>query len=402
MRIYTASSEETLRAREFLSDWAAEGCISQPQYERLEQETVSGLRTTNIYLRIILFLFTTIVVAATGGLSFLVFLSLPSNQTTGFFLLIFAAVCYAAAEVTVSRARLYRHGIEEAPLICSVGFLCLGMELAFFSSRPYSPGPAAIEYLVPAAGALLSLWIWHRFGYSYAFLAAMVFVVFLPGYWTSSHAAERLSIVAFYAIGLAGVAAVRSRHHFDYLEDHYSLAEAFLWLGIYLTVNLRLLSLVPRPLWWAAAPPTPEFPKPFYWTTWVLIWCLPLVVLVRGIRLKDRFVIATGGIIVVLTLVSNKPYLGWPRHTWDPMILGVVLTAVALLLRRWLSSGPNGIRHGFTAARISARDRQVANAASAALGLVSAPAVTASHQAPRHGVQFEGGRSGGGGASGSY
>jgi uncharacterized membrane protein YgcG len=134
----------------------------------------------------------------------------------------------------------------------------------------------------------------------------------------------------------------------------------------------------------------------------VLIWCLPLVVLVRGIRLKDRFVIATGGIIVVLTLVSNKPYLGWPRHTWDPMILGVVLTAVALLLRRWLSSGPREIRYGFTAARISARDRQLANAASAALGLVSAHAVTAGQNAPKQEVHFEGGRSGGGGASGSY
>ena len=35
----------------------------------------------------------------------------------------------------------------------------------------------------------------------------------------------------FYATGLAGLAVVRSRHRFDYIEEGYSLAEAFLWLG---------------------------------------------------------------------------------------------------------------------------------------------------------------------------
>ena len=75
----------------------------------------------------------------------------------------------------------------------------------------------------------------------------------------------------------------------------------------------------------AALRTTTEFSRPFYWATWVLIWCLPPVVLARGIRQKDRFVIAVGAIVAILTLVTNKPYLGWPRHTWDPMLLGVLL-----------------------------------------------------------------------------
>jgi hypothetical protein len=137
--------------------------------------------------------------------------SRPSEQTAGVFFLIFAAVCYAAAEAAVSQARLYRYGIEEALAVCSVGFLCAGMEVAFFSGSLYSPK----EFLVPAAGVVFSLWIWLRFGLSYAFLAAMIFALFLPGYWTSSREAQRLIIAVFYAIGLAGVAAVRSRHRFD-------------------------------------------------------------------------------------------------------------------------------------------------------------------------------------------
>ena len=219
MRIYSASSEETLRARKLLKDWVGEGFLAKAQYKVLEQETVSELRTANIFLRMVLFLFTLIIVGAGAGLFFVVLLSRPSEQTTGVFFLIFAAVCYAAAEAAASQARLYRYGIEEALAVCAVGFLCAGMQLALFSGGSYSPRPDAIQSLVPSAGVVFSLWIWRRFGLSYLFLAAMIFVIFLPGYWTSSGEAQRLIVAVFYATGLVAVATVRSPQRFDYLEE---------------------------------------------------------------------------------------------------------------------------------------------------------------------------------------
>ena len=397
MRIYSASSEETLRARNLLGDWAGEGLLTQAQYQRLEQETVSELRTTNIFLRLILFLFTLIGVGAAAAL----FLVRSSDQTI--FLLIYAAVCYAAAEVAVSQAHLYRYGIEEALAVCSVGFLCAGMQAALFRVSPYSPKPNGFQFLVPAAGAVFSLWIWRRFGLWYAFLAAMVFALFVPGYWTSSHSAQHVIVAMLYAIGLTGVTAVRSRQHFDYVEDDYSHVEAFLWLGIYLAINLRLSSLDLRAQWWGGGTrAASEFARSFYWTTWVLVWVLPPVVLTRGVRQKDRFVIAVGAIVAVLTLVSNKPYLGWPRHTWDPMLLGILLTGVALFIRLWLARGPEGIRGGFTAARLSGKDKRWMNASSAVLGLVTPQSITPSPQTTSADVRFGGGASGGGGAGGDF
>jgi membrane protein YdbS with pleckstrin-like domain len=213
VRLYSASSEESLRARKLLKDWAGDGILSKSQYQRLEQETVSELRTTNIFLRLVLFLFTLITVGGAVALFFVV--SRPSEQSSGVFLLIFAAVCYAAAEAAASQARLYRYGIEEALAVCSVIFLGVGMQLAFFSGRPYSPKPDEVQSLVPAAGIVSSLWIWRRFGLWYAFLAAMIFVIFLPHYWTSSHSAQHVTIALLYAIGLILVAALRPRHRFD-------------------------------------------------------------------------------------------------------------------------------------------------------------------------------------------
>ena len=113
MRAYSASSEEALRARDLLKDWRGEGLLTAEQYQRMEQETVCELRRTNIFLRLVLFLFTLIIVGAAVGLFFAVFFSHPGEQTIGIFLLIFAALSYAAAEIAVSQAQLYRYGIDD-------------------------------------------------------------------------------------------------------------------------------------------------------------------------------------------------------------------------------------------------------------------------------------------------
>lgn len=401
MRLYTAAGEETLRARNLLKDWADDGLLTKEHYRSLEKETASDLRTTNVFLRLVLFLFTLIGVGAAAALVVVVFLSRPSDQTVGIFFLIFAAVCYAGAEAAVSQARLYRYGIEEALAVCSVGFLCAGMQAAFFSGS-YSPKPDLIQSVVPAAGVVLSLWIWHRFGLWYAFVAAMIFAIFVAGYWTTSQSAQRVLIALFYAAGPACVAAIRSRHRSDYLANAYSFVEACLWAGIYLAFNLKLLSLIPARWWWGAPSTGSEFARPFYWTTWGLMWCLPPVVLARGLRQKDRFVIAAGATVAVLTFVSNKPYLGWERHAWDPMLLGILLAGVALFIRRWLGRGAGGVRHGFTAARLSGKDQQLMNVGSAVLGLAPTQSVTPSAQTSNPEFRFGGGSSGGGGASSEF
>jgi hypothetical protein len=399
MRAYSGSSEEALRARDLLKDWAGESFLTAAQYERMEQETGCELRRTNIFLRLVLFLFTLIIVGAAVALFFEVFLSRPAMQTTGIFLMIFAAISYAGAELAVSRARLYRYGIEEALAVCSVGFLCVGMQLALFGDQ--------IGFQVPAAGAIFSLWIWHRFGLPYAPLAAMIFVIWVPGYWTSSHAAQHVIVAAFYTAALITIVAVRSRHRFTYLgstyfNDQYSIAEALLWLGIYLAINLQLSSVSLLGQWWGVPRTTFEFSRPFYWATWVLTWCVPPVVLTRGLRLKDRWVIAVGVVVAILTLVTNKPYLGWQRHTWDPMLLGALLIGVALFIRRWLADGPGEIRRGFTARRLSGKDKTWMNVGATALGFVSPNLVTPSPQPANPDVHFGGGDSGGGGASSDF
>lgn len=400
MRAYRESSQEALFTRSHLKDWAGEGFLTQPQYQRMEQETVCDLRRTNIFLRLVLFFFTIIIVAAAIGLFFI---GLPSNASSsvfGTFLLIFCAVTYAAAEFSVSRG-LYRYGIEEALAVCSLVLFCVGLAGILSSSRSFSV-TTGMEIMVATTGVLGSLWIWHRFGLAYAFLAAMLFVPWLSVCWTSSHMARHLIVAAIYAAGLIAITLLRPRYRFTYLNEGYSIAEALLWLGVYIALNLQLSS-VDLLGEWLGGPlhgltRAAEFPEAFYWSTWVMTWCIPAAALWRGVRGKDRFVIAVGALAAALTLVTNKPYLGWQRHTWDPMLMGALLIGIALFLNRWLAKAQGGIRHGFTAQRLSGKDKRWMNAASVAFGVQSTHATTLS-PAPDSGVHFGGGDSGGGGAT---
>jgi len=70
------------------------------------------------------------------------------------------------------------------------------------------------------------------------------------------------------------------------------------------------------------------------------------------------------------------------------------------MLRRWLASGPNGERHGFTAMRLLHRDSRGAALAGIASGAFHPPLVP--NTPPTDKPEFGGGRSGGAGASGEF
>jgi uncharacterized membrane protein YgcG len=84
------------------------------------------------------------------------------------------------------------------------------------------------------------------------------------------------------------------------------------------------------------------------------------------------------------------------------MLLGILLAGTALVVQRWLAHGPGGIRHGFTAARLSGKDKYWMNAVSPVLGLVTPQAITPSPQTSSADFRFGGGASGGGGAGGDF
>lgn len=116
---------------------------------------------------------------------------------------------------------------------------------------------------------------------------------------------------------------------------------------------------------------------------------------------RKRFVINVSLIAVLLTLATDKDYLGFKHYAWDPAVLGVAMVVVAIVIMRWLANGGREARNGFTVQNLLKPENHGINLAE--LGAALLPGAIRPHLPPSSPDRpFAGGQSGGGGASSGY
>jgi hypothetical protein len=233
----------------------------------------------------------------------------------------------------------------------------------------------------------------------YAAVLATICTAAIPFQVELSEPAQHLCGAATFGAVFFIARALYLRHGEEFPGDDYAILQAAACAGIYLLLNLRIGDLVGRTI--LTRPNAVDARGWYYWSTYVATWVIPLAALSTALRYRDRRLLAVGTAMLLVTLATNKPYLGIARQPWDPMILGVLLVGIATLLRRWLASGPGGARNGYTAERILDSDRDLlttaANASVAWQGRI--------HDRPAADTTpptFAGGRSGGAGGGASY
>lgn len=370
-------------------EWTRSGLLDPTQGARLAEEVRVELRRTNPFLRVGLALFTGLIVAASVVL-LITLLDVHEDRAIAAIAGVAALACIGLAEYLVLEFRCYRFGVEEALAVAAVVLLSIaGAELtSSFHVQPRGM-PAIAALLIGAAGGF---GLYRRFGFVYAACGSFVCAAAIPFQLDLSAATQRTLAAAAIASVVVAARSKRLKYRDDYPGDEYGLLQAAAWVGLYVVLNVQLTAD-----WY-------RVDGLFYGWTYAATWALALLGLALGIREKDRALMDASLVLALVSMLTNNAYLGSPRHAWDPCVLGVVLITIAFAVRRWLSKGPGGERHGFTAARLLDKDRAVLSAVSAASGFVR-PGVTQgaaparSEPAP---PEFSGGRSGGGGASGSF
>jgi hypothetical protein len=393
MRKYEDDDERKIRAERQVREWTQSGVLNQSQQEQIAPELKVNLRRTNSFLRLVLFGFAFLVLLAT-----VLFIGLLTKlPASGFAILAgFASVgCFLLAEFLIEDHRLYRFGIEEAAAIGSAFLLSVAAGLFTIELRGSGLGQAPlIVGLIVGSGSAFVIYL--RFGFVYAAIASMICLSAMPFQTGMSEMAARLTASGLLGIVFIVTRSKRREYGDEFPGDEYGALQAIAWVGVYAFLNLQVTSFVH---YFAIE----DVPRPFYWFTYVLTWALPALGLYLAIRQKDRPLLDASLVLVLVTLATNKPYLGSERASWDPILLGVLLIGVAVLLRRWLAGGEGGFRHGFTADRLLSSDKR----ALAVVGTGSA-ALHSIGQMPLHpGSSAEtfksgDGRSGGAGASGSF
>ena len=387
-RRYALEDEERLRAIANVRGWARAGILRSDQAERLEADLHTGLRRTNPFLRAVLALFTALIVAAAMGLVF-VWLRITGAAPSALTFASAAVVCAVSAEYLIGAFRLYRHGIEEALAVAAAPLVGLSA-LAWTESY----GLPASRLVPLAVAALASVAVYRRFGFVYAGVAAMVLTAMALSELRLEETTRRLVVALAFAAMFAAARVAYLRHDDDVRAGEYASLQAAACAGTYLTVNVRLFDAFGAFAWGTVA-------RWFYWGSYVAVWLIPAAGLYLALRDRDRILLNVSGVAALVTFTTNKPYLGLPRESWDPILLGVLLVVVATTVRRWLARGPGAQRGGFTAEKTLERDRDwLRTLATASVAWPQDVGAARPVESPPS--QFEGGRSGGAGGGAQY
>ena len=380
MMIYPRDDERAIRVQRMVDDWTASGLLQEKQRERMRLELQVDYRRTNLFLRLTLFLFAALIIGALVGLAFVVFDL--EGATTSWQMFVFAAAAFYLAQFVISRYRAYRHGVEEAAAVASIVFFAIGCAM-------FKGDFSSLLAFIGAAGA--SFIVFRRFGYLYAGFAAVVFAGLIPFnydlFYTDTPRRLLAAVVLLVIFGL--LRERRKDHDWDFPGDLFGMLETAAWVALYVLANFKVSE-------WLSIPD--EVPL-FYWVSYAFTWILPVVGLMLAIGDRHRWMLDANIVMAIVTLMTNKAYLNGVQKPWDPIVFGVLMIAIALGLKRWLASGPNGSRGGFIAERLLASERERLALAGGATALAPGAPQPHSHEPP---PSFGGGRSGGAGASGKF
>jgi len=162
--LYTAEQEERLFIRREARAWARSGLITDDQLRIIDARTDPGLNRTNVFFRILFFLFTgSCVQAMIGFYAFVI--GIRGDIAIACSALAFGVVMAGLAETLVRRKSLYRYGIEEALALSGMALICAGIVI-FISQLHVEP-----QSLITTAAMLASagaFWMYLRFGFPYA------------------------------------------------------------------------------------------------------------------------------------------------------------------------------------------------------------------------------------------
>jgi hypothetical protein len=389
VRKYGDDEERAIRAERIVREWTRSGLLEQAQGDRILPQFKVELRRTNLFLRLIMFGFGLLIIGAAVALAGITF-KIHNDVPLAMFCLFTGAGCFVLTEFLIANFRLYRFGVEEAAAVA--GGILVSLSAAVFASPYHSIAAGQMEIFVAAvAGAAAGFFVYARFGYLYAAIAAIASMSAAPFAIDAPPATHRAVSAGLMLAVFIIARRQRRKLNDEFPGDDYGMIQATAWVGVYAYVNLQLESVESLFRYTTIT-------GRFYWFTFVVIWLLPPIGVVLAIRDRDRPLLDASIVLALVTLATNKPYLGGARQSWDPIVFGVVLIGIAVALRRWLSTKD---RNGFTAGRILISEKRGISAVGTASVLLRTVPPGADTNSPRP-FEGEGGRSGGAGASGSF
>lgn len=396
MRPEAALADRAAAVREAARAWQCAGAIDEAARAAIEARFPDDRERVGPVFRVLLFLFTLLAVNGGYGLVGLVIGSGHNGgDTMAVFALLTGGAMTALTELQTGRLRRRQGGTEAGTSLLAVGFLAAALGWVLFTGADL-PFRDALSLFCLASAGLLAAAAW-RWGYPLYAAAA---------------AAALLTAVARFPFGrllwvvlplAAAPFLLRLRESPRLPPAHRASWTAVLLValtGLYLAVHLGSwddqtieqigkIRLVSTPesdlLWWAAVAGTALVPAAF---------------LAAGLRRRSYPLLLLGLVTGVASLVTLRFYVHLAPLWVVLLASGAVLATGVALLRRYLESGPEGERHGYTAAPLFEDAARLRLLEAAAAVVTLTPEARSLRDEPR--FKGGGGEFGGGGASGQF
>ena len=382
--------------------WQKRGLLSPAQLTTILAAYPLDYYRPNIFLRIALFIFTTIGLSAGSGFMALLFSGGFNSAAEEALLLTIAVLTIAGGlallELTIKESRLYHSGIDNAILYYTLGWAVFLLVYIIYEIAPTGyrassslTSPAVVTTLLLVLPLLLAA----TFRYADRLVAAAAYATYLLLLASVLLQFSIGRLLLPFAVMLASVAAyflvekLAQRPDYLYYKPCLQLLKILSLVTFYLGGNY----LVVREGNALLSDTGLSTQVPFAWLFYFFTAGIPIAYLVVGLRRHDRIWLLVGLLLIAFSVFTLRRYHSVMPAEIAATLVGAVLIAAMIWATCYLRTPP----HGLTTAADDADDTRKFNLESLIV------AQTANVPQPAEaGFEFGGGSSGGGGAEGSY
>jgi hypothetical protein len=389
MIAYNRTSLDNMIIRKQADEAFGAGCISPEENTKIGVNYPVYFYTPNIFICIGLFLLTTVIVAFSLGLLFLIG---AGGINSVIFLLIFSAlVCYGALEYTVHKRRHFRSGVDYALLWMSAGLLFTGLYLTVNNMSTTSQC-----IIIFTISLLFTLRFINHIMALVAYMALLAFIFNI-----SAEPGGTTRLITPFILMTVSVACWFLCFRFYIHENfrHYrqclNVLKVSALISFYLAGNYFVVRELSNYMFGSFQHVGERIS--LGWLFWILTVATPVLYISQGIWKKDHIFLWVGLLLMAATVFTVRHYYSVLPAEWAMMFGGIGIIAIAYGLIRYLKIPRYGLTSQENNNKHLLEKFQIES-----LVIAETFAVPAAAPAPANDFQFGGGSGGGGGAGGQY
>jgi hypothetical protein len=398
MQAYNIDTIKNSLLKKKAAFWHANKLISNQQYATILNQYSSNFQTSNVFVKIGLFIFICFIALASLGIYSLLFSSImySSDSSVGFWVFscfLYASACFVILEYFIKNKKIYNSGTDEALLYIGLTFLAIGIFMLIDSISFDSP-LLFLSTVLPFITLAVIRYADRITTLALSFCVYVVLFLLIIKFGDVAKLIMPFALMLFSAIFYFQSKKYKYKSELFYWRSCLEVVEFLSLLVFYVACNYFVIRESSVAFFNMNLQPGENIP--FAFVFYILTAIVPLAYTYFGLKQKDKTLLWSGLILVAASVLTFKYYfsLGHPEITLT--VLGIILIVVAYYAINYFKAP----KHGITFAELIDEDSFLKSNAEALIVLESL--TQNSTQLPQEGIEFGGGQSGGAGSGGNY